>query len=839
MVSVPHRKKKVYFCQKVFCIFHGIVMESNRQSNTSIRLLFIFDKMDVPSTILQSLKEAGFSVHSHQADSRSSLISALDLLKWDIIISRYQLKDYDSISALSLLQSKEIEIPFLVYYDGSEIDHHEALDDLKRIGVRDIIHESESQARMVGIVRREIVLSKLRQKRKAPRLLLAEREIQQATLASLTQLALQGIDLPLLFESATKAGAEVLNADFCEILEIDTKERIYRAKSLHGETESLLLDDFDSPYNLVNFVLSYDGPYAVDDLQTETIFKVPSNLLQKGYRCGLFVPVRLKDKNYGIIAVLSKEYLLFWENDKHFLQSVAFVLAAAVDRKLSESELLKQGRFFRAIIENSFDGVILANTDAVIRYVTPSIGRILGYSPREFLEIENLISVVHPQDIESFKSSFQRVASNQESVTAEIRIKHKDGRDRWIEFVWSNLLNDNVVNAIIGNFRDISLRKEAEVALQQSESLFRQLAENINAVFHLRDIRTNRLIYVSSAFEQLWGISVDSLYANPELYFSTMSKEDIDRHLLYYGQETESTEEIEFQIERPDGQIRWIRTRFYPIKDQKGHIYRKAALSEDITSQKHIQMEREMLESSLAQSQKLEAIGTLASGVAHEINNPLMGMINFAQLIKDASPDETLNTYSDAIIEEGRRISTIVRDLLDFARKDADEFAIENPAELVNKAISLMNPTLRKERITIEAAYQEDLPEIKCKGHQIQQVLLNLLDNAKFALIQDFQGENSAKKIIVKVFTDQDDATVCISVENPGSGIPKDHAARIFDPFFTTKPRGIGTGLGLSISYGIINKHGGNLRLETEPGKFARFIIELPSLKFIGGPLGV
>lgn len=240
---------------------------------------------------------------------------------------------------------------------------------------------------------------------------------------------------------------------------------------------------------------------------------------------------------------------------------------------------------------------------------------------------------------------------------------------------------------------------------------------------------------------------------------------------------------------------------------------------------------RDAVDAQMRQAQKLESIGTLASGVAHEINNPLNSILNYAQLIiDDAPPGGDAGEFAGEIITESNRLAKLVRNLLTFARTDAGDLVPVNPADVLESALSLTRASLRRDMITLEEKVEEWLPEIWCRPQQVQQVILNLVLNARDALNEQFAGRDPAKRITVSLEAAERNGSPCImlTVADQGAGVPEALAERIFDPFFSTKPAGMGTGLGLSISYGIVRDHGGALTLESGAGGGASFRVCLP-----------
>ncbi|MFH1532911.1 MAG: response regulator [Pseudomonadota bacterium] len=241
-------------------------------------------------------------------------------------------------------------------------------------------------------------------------------------------------------------------------------------------------------------------------------------------------------------------------------------------------------------------------------------------------------------------------------------------------------------------------------------------------------------------------------------------------------------------------------------------------------------VERRQLQLQVVQSQRMESIGTLASGVAHEINNPLNIVMNFAQLIQDeAGTPDAAREYAATIVEESLRMAGIVRNLLAFSRNEKESHSPADVTTLVHGTLTLIGAALRKDQVEVAAQIPEGLPKVHCRSQQIQQVLLNLLTNARDALNARFPGAHPDKVVRVDAaaFEREGQPWVRISVEDRAGGIPSDVAAHVFEPFFTTKSRDQGTGLGLSISYGLVKEHEGLLWFENEPGVGTRFHVDL------------
>ncbi|PRP99310.1 AAA family ATPase [Enhygromyxa salina] len=249
--------------------------------------------------------------------------------------------------------------------------------------------------------------------------------------------------------------------------------------------------------------------------------------------------------------------------------------------------------------------------------------------------------------------------------------------------------------------------------------------------------------------------------------------------------------------------------------------------------------ERKGLEAQLRQQQRLDSLGTLASGVAHEINNPVQGILNYAELIYGRAEDPaTVREFSREITNESERVATIVRNLLAFSRQEREQQREDvSVSQLVEATLSLIQAVIRKDYVRVALELPDELPLVSCRAQQIQQIIMNLVTNARDALNDRYSGFHDDKvvEISARGFDRDGRSWLRLTIADRGTGIPEDVCARIFDPFFTTKGRDQGTGLGLAVSHGIALEHGGDLRVESEVGVGTRFHLELPIAAELAG----
>lgn len=260
-----------------------------------------------------------------------------------------------------------------------------------------------------------------------------------------------------------------------------------------------------------------------------------------------------------------------------------------------------------------------------------------------------------------------------------------------------------------------------------------------------------------------------------------------------------------------------------PLLEENGEINATLLVARNLTQE-------EVIRAEAIRTAQLAALGELASGVAHEINNPINGIINYAQIILDDPADSETADNLRNILSEGKRIAAIVTNLLDFARCREDAFKISHIEKIVSSSMQLVSHLLKKDGINCEVTVKRSLPSMKCNDQQLQQVILNLISNARYALNARHPLPCPEKKIEILADRTQADGTdyITLDVVDYGIGIPSDIRNRLFDPFFSTKPKGEGTGLGLSISHGLIRDHGGKITVQSKPGKWTRFTLYLP-----------
>lgn len=380
--------------------------------------------------------------------------------------------------------------------------------------------------------------------------------------------------------------------------------------------------------------------------------------------------------------------------------------------------------------------------------------------------------------------------------------------------------------------QEITDRQRAEVALQQSEEKFRNFVEHTHAIIWITSADSFHPLYISPAYERIWGCSCQSLYDQPDSWLEIIHPDDRDRATKSVEQlvSTKSTS-VEYRILRPDGSTRWIWNRGFAVYDDQREINYYGGIAEDIT-------EKKQLEEQFFRTQRLESLGTLAGGIAHDLNNILTPILAAAQLLQGTFlQDEERSGQMLAFVEtNAKRGAALVKQILSFARGYKREATIIQIEYLISEVVQIAKQTFPKS-IEFSTVIPEDIWAVTGEATQLHQVLMNLVLNARDALPDGGNIKISAEnKFIDEAYTRMNlDAKVghyiVINIADNGIGIPPDILDRIFEPFFTTKDVNAGTGLGLSTVLGIIRNHHGFIKVSSSVGRGSKFDLFLPAVK--------
>ena len=500
-------------------------------------------------------------------------------------------------------------------------------------------------------------------------------------------------------------------------------------------------------------------------------------------------------------------------------------------------------------LDRSSEPVLWLDMRGRFTYVNDAACESLGYSREELLALS--VPDINPAFTEEkLQSSLVKIAET-ETVTFESVHRRKNGEEFPVD-ITANYLRRDEREFVFVISHDISMRKRAEAALRdaaekleqrvaqrteeltraidalrESEERFRQMAENVDEVYFLSDVVKKKMIYVSPAYERIWGRSQTSLYRRPHSFVDSVVAADIDRvNQSLRDQRDGKPTELEYRIRIADGTERHIHARTFPVVDTNGNVYRVAGVVRDITKQKRAEESALRRQFELERTARFHAVGEMAAALAHELNQPLAAMANYAQggVRRVAAGTCTVADLAhplEAISEQAGRAARIVRSLREFVKGGSNDRVSVDVNELVKEAARLTRAASAEAEVTIEIELAEHLPIARADPIQIEQVILNLMRNGIEAM-----AESRGSKSSLHVRTETRASEIVVTVRDHGPGLDPVGILRAFEPLYTTKPMGMG--MGLPICRTITRRHGGRLWAVAAAGGGMAFHFSLP-----------
>jgi len=518
--------------------------------------------------------------------------------------------------------------------------------------------------------------------------------------------------------------------------------------------------------------------------------------------------------------------------------------ALAEERTAAEAARKESEERYRLIAENTSDVIWLMDmSTGRFTYVSPSVGRIRGYKPDEIIG-QTLEHVLPPETYtrvsEALRERIARFEDGDNSLrtdVAEIQQQRKDGALVAMEAATTFITGDNGrVIMMLGVNRDITERKEAENRLRESEEKHRIVAD-FTADWEYWLDGDGRFRYISPAVERITGYTVAEFQEDTDLIFKIIHPDDRDLmtgHLRAVRNDRIDDPSIEFRITTKQGEERWISHTCVPVHLDDGTYAGRRSGNRDITENKRTEKEKAKLQEQLLQAQKMESVGRLAGGVAHDFNNKLSVIIGFTDIVlEEVDPDESYYPYIKEIRSAAERSADLTRQLLAFARKQTVAPRILDLNEIVEGLLKMLH-RLIGEDIHLIWLPGRNLKPVLIDPSQVDQILANLCVNSRDAIA-------GVGKITIETGNVHFDEAYCadhagflpgdyvrIAVSDDGSGMDKETLGKLFEPFFTTKEIGKGTGLGLATVYGIVGQNKGFINVYSEPGQGTTFRIYLP-----------
>lgn len=496
-----------------------------------------------------------------------------------------------------------------------------------------------------------------------------------------------------------------------------------------------------------------------------------------------------------------------------------------IDRKRAERALRESEKRYRAVFDIASVGIDLVDRNGRFLDANDTLSKYLGYTLEELRQL-TILDVTHPEDVEKTREMHDAIVQGlAENYRLEKRHMRKDGTAIWSDTAVSAIRGaDGEYRATVGVIQDISTQKKSEEARVRLAAAVEQAVEGIV----ITDTR-GYIEYVNPAYEEITGYSQDEVLGRkstllideegdsstqPDIIATLARAECWSGHLVK---------------KRKDGRTFEEDVTVIPVLDPQGRIANYVAVKRDVT--KEVGLQRQ-----LVQAQKMEAIGTLAGGVAHDFNNILQVTLGYTELLLcDESLPERLRSDLSKVHESAKRGADLVESLLTFSRKTEIKPQPLNLNQRIKELRKILGRTVPK-MIDIQLRLYHGLATLNADPTQIDQVLMNLVVNSRDAMPDGGKLTIETSNILLdeeyaKTYLDgKPGLHVLLSVTDTGTGMTKDTLEHIFEPFHTTKAAGEGTGLGLAMVHGIVKQHGGHVRCYSEPGEGTEFRIYLPAL---------
>jgi PAS domain S-box-containing protein len=536
------------------------------------------------------------------------------------------------------------------------------------------------------------------------------------------------------------------------------------------------------------------------------------------------------------------------------------VILYSIERERAKEQLREREEFFRLISENVSDLIAVLDRDGRRLYNNASYKGLLG--DPSAARGSNSFAEVHQDDRELIQRVFRETLATGIGQRVEYRFVLRDGGIRFVESQ-GNVIKEpsGKVSKVVLVSRDITERKQWEDALQQSERRYKQLLASMTDYIFTVTVEKGRSVKTTHGAGSLalTGYTPAEYGADPQLWFHVVHKDDRESVLGQIRRilRGETPPPLEHRLIHKDGGVRWIRNASLPYKDAQGRVVAYDGLISDITERKRAEdclkqsfsdlakseetlretvvdlkashEELKATELELMQAAKMESIGTLAAGVAHEVKNPLQTMLQGLAYLANHIPAgnqnmlTTLNDMRDAVT----RADTIIREFLQLSASPELRMQEEDLNAVIERSLLLMNYELASGQITVVRHLDAALPLVKLAAGKMEQVFLNLFINAVQAMspggtltvstrMMRWDGDLSAHHASPCHFQAGDHVVVA-EVQDTGVGIPEENLPKIFEPFFTTKTAGLGSGLGLSVIQRIVDLHGGSIQIENAP----------------------
>ena len=506
------------------------------------------------------------------------------------------------------------------------------------------------------------------------------------------------------------------------------------------------------------------------------------------------------------------------------------------ERKRAEDALRDREQQLSMII-NRFPGrVAQIDRDFRFRFINNQFERVYGLTPDKVLG-HTVAEVLGDEIFQQLRPAMEQ-ALNGEMVTVESKVKNFAGDTlQGLNTYMPDLGPDRTVRGFIAVILDVTERKQSEKRIRESEANYRGIIENIVDVYFRSDLQ-GTLMMISPSGVTLLGYDSESDFIGRDIYAHFFYNPEEGRKVVSDFQEKGTIKDFEVTLRHKDGYPIPVEMSSRYFRDEQGNALGVEGILRDIRKRKQADEEKRILEERLKHADKMEAIGTLAGGIAHDFNNILSAMMGYSELCLGAVKDRPKVYHNvEQVLKAAERAKDLVRQILTFSRKVDHEKKPIAVSPIIKEVVKFIRASLPS-TIEIRQTIEESSDVIMADPTQIHQVLMNLCTNAGHAM-KESEGilEIGLKEVVMEAGDLSPNTPLIVghylelSVRDTGHGIAHENLGRIFDPYFTTKEKGEGTGLGLAVVHGIVEDHGGEIRVDSEEGRGTIFRIYLPVIE--------
>ena len=492
-----------------------------------------------------------------------------------------------------------------------------------------------------------------------------------------------------------------------------------------------------------------------------------------------------------------------------------------------QEEIRKTEYKYRDLIENANDLIFTLDKNGIFQFVNSRLTPLTGFSENEWKE-QSIFDVIFPDDRGIVMHAFQECLFGN-CRTVEFRISHKNGGIHYFSANLNPIKNLAKIDGVVGIARDITNRIKLEEQIVELKNFNESIIKSIGSGLITVDL-SRKVTYFNTGAEKILQISQED--AIGKRIDEIIPKNEIGRLLPEDSGENASLLNREMEVTNKLGEKVFIGFSNMPWVDNNNKKMGTIISFRDISEIKRLQVE-------MIRMDRLASLGVLASGIAHEIRNPLAGIKTMAQTLEEEiDPEDSRREYLSRIIRQVNRLDELLKAFFSYARPRPPIKKWHDLEDIVHEVVVLLNKKITSSKIDFQENYHRKLPRVFVDLNQIQQVFINLILNAVDAMPDGGKLVISAKPKKTKLQTvdrrrrdfkgrNREKLFAEVSVKDTGIGIKQDHLEAIFDPFFTTKSQG--TGLGLSIVYRILEEHGGNIKVTSELNKGTTFTLLLPA----------